>query len=213
MSFLIILSAPSGGGKTTIARALITARADVGYSVSATTREPRDGEADGTDYHFLTEAEFLKRRENGDFLECARYGQAWYGTLTDEVDRVLAADRHVVLDIEVQGAAQVRQRRHDVVSIFILPPSAATLVERLGVRKTETRGDLVGRLRVAVAELREAAKYDYIVVNEDKVQAVSEVASIIDAEARRVVRAKDLAKTIEQLGRDLEIEADRLTSK
>lgn len=106
--FLLVLSAPSGGGKTTIAKALLAAREDLGYSVSATTRAPRPGEREGTDYHFLARAEFDRRLAAGEFLEWAEYGGQRYGTLAAEVDGVLASGRHVVLDIEVQGARAIR---------------------------------------------------------------------------------------------------------
>ena len=115
--FLLVLSAPSGGGKTTIAKALLAARDDLDYSVSATTRPPREGERDGVDYHFLTREEFVRRRDAGDFLEWAQYGGALYGTLEAEVDRVLASGRRAILDIEVQGARQIRERRSDVVDV------------------------------------------------------------------------------------------------
>jgi guanylate kinase len=201
--FLLVLSAPSGGGKTTIAQALLSARDDLGFSVSATTRSPRPGERDGTDYHFLSETDFDRRVAAGAFLEWARYGTHRYGTLQEEVDRVLASGRHVVLDIEVQGARQVRERCQNVVSVFILPPSARALAERLGGRKTEPGAELARRLRRAVEELREAPGYDYVVTNADKTQAVAEVAAIIDAEARRPHREPDFEATVRSLTREV----------
>ena len=129
--FLLVLSSPSGGGKTSIARALLQARTDVGYSVSATTRAPRSGERDGQDYHFLTPEAFERKVADGEFLEHAAYSGHRYGTLRSEVDRILHGGRHVVLDIEVEGARQVRERMPDAVRVFVLPPSARVLVERL----------------------------------------------------------------------------------
>ncbi len=208
--FLVVLSAPSGAGKTTIARALMEFRDDVGYSVSATTRSPREDEADGVDYHFVDAEEFAARLAEGAFLESAKYGDQWYGTLESEVDKVLASGRHVILDIEVQGANAVRRRRNDVVSIFILPPSAAVLVERLGGRNTESPDDLANRLRTAVYELRYAEKYDYIVINDDKAPAVAEVSAIIDAEEKRPRSYEELNDMLETLGQDLRVEADNL---
>jgi guanylate kinase len=201
--FLLILSSPSGAGKTTIARALLAARDDLGFSVSATTRTPRPGEQDGVDYHFLAREEFERQRQAGAFLEWAEYGGQLYGTLLAEVERVQAEGRHVILDIEVQGALQIRQRRSDVVSIFILPPSAEELVARLGGRGTDRPADLERRLRRAMAELDEALRYDYLVVNDDRTQAVAEVAAIVDAESRRASRQVTLVDTVHTLRRDL----------
>ncbi len=211
--FLVVLSAPSGAGKTTIARALMETRDDVGYSVSATTRSPREDEVDGVDYHFVDAEEFAARLAEGEFLESAKYGDQWYGTLESEVNQVLASQRHVILDIEVQGAGAVRGRRKDVVSIFILPPSAAALVERLGGRNTENPDNLASRLRTAVYELRYADKYDYIVINDDKGQAVAEVSAIIDVEEKRPRRYKELSDMLATLGKDLKAEADNLVSR
>jgi len=198
--FILVLSSPSGGGKTTIARALLTARENLGFSISATTRAPRSGEKDGVDYHFLTVDEFVERRERGEFLEWAEYSGNLYGTLEAEVERVLGEGRHVVLDIEIEGAKQVREHRSDVASIFVLPPSADELVKRLVGRDqggADTR--VRARLERAMEEVREASEYDYVVVNDDRTQAVSEVAAIIDSESRRPSRVLDLDKQLADL--------------
>jgi guanylate kinase len=209
--FLIVLSAPSGGGKTMIAKALVAAREDVEYSVSATTRARREGEVDGVDYHFLSQAEFTRRRDAGEFLEWAEYGDCLYGTLEAQVERAIQQQKHVIMDIEVQGARQVRARRSDVVSIFILPPSAETLVRRLGARDASLdREALQRRLRRAVEELEDAAGYDYVVVNEDRTQVVAEVAAIIDSESKRSYRDPELRETLEELRRDIAQLADRM---
>lgn len=202
--FLLILSAPSGGGKTTIAKALLAARDDLRYSISATTRSPRPGEMDGVDYHFLEREEFDRRVEAGEFLEWAEYGGHWYGTLSAEVDATLAGGRHVVLDIEVQGARLVRERCQNVVSVFIIPPTAQALVARLGGRQTEQREQLTRRLRRAVEELKDAPLYDYVVVNTDLAQAVTDVAAIIDAESCRLSRVDNLETVLNELTEDLE---------
>jgi guanylate kinase len=209
--FLVVLSSPSGAGKTTIARALLERRDDLGFSVSATTRPPRSTEQDGVDYHFLSQDEFMRRVTEGGFLESAEYSGHLYGTLEDEVDRMLAQGRHVMLDIEVQGAAQIRQRRSDVVSIFVLPPSADALVGRLQGRAADDREALSRRLIQADTELQQAATYDHVVVNDDLDTAVATVAAIIDAEEQRTARRPDLAAMIDKLRADLAIKASELT--
>jgi len=207
----LVLSAPSGGGKTTIAYALVAARDDVGYSISATTRPPRPKERDGADYHFLSRQAFEKKVRNGDFLEWAEYSGQLYGTLKAEVDKVLASGRHVVLDIEIKGAAAVRAAYPEAVLVFVVPPSAEELMQRLGGTKGSRAGSLEARLRTAVTELNEALAYDYVVVNADRTEAVAEVAAILDAECRRPRRNPDLAEDLAALGRDIGALADRLS--
>ncbi len=209
--FILVLSSPSGGGKTTIARALLTARENLGFSISATTRAPRGDETDGVEYHFLTVDEFVERRERGEFLEWAEYSGELYGTLESEVERVLGDGRHVVLDIEIDGARQVRERRSDVVSIFVLPPSADTLVDRLRGRDQSIAENKVrARVKRALEEVREASKYDYVVVNDERTQAVSEVAAIIDSESRRPNRVQDLDERIAELQKGIGAIIDRM---
>lgn len=198
-----MLSSPSGGGKTTIARHLLAGREDVAYSISATTRPARPGEVDGTHYHFLSRTAFEERVARGDFLEWADYGGQLYGTLRSEVERGLAAGRHVVLDIDVQGAMQLRERFPNAIHVFILPPSAETLAERLRNRQTEDEAGLARRVGIAAEELRYAARYDYVVVNDDKVEAVDQVASILEVESRRPSRLPGLDKVVQHLRQGL----------
>lgn len=198
-----MLSSPSGGGKSSIARHLLEAREDVTYSISATTRPIRPGEEDGTHYHYLDRAEFERRVAAAEFLEWAEYGGNLYGTLGSEVERGIAAGHHIVLDIDVAGARQVRQRFPDSVLVFVLPPSAAVLVQRLRGRNTEALTAVERRMTIAAGELLAAQEYDYVVVNDDFVEAVSQVAAILDVEARRVRRLTNLASVIDNLRRDL----------
>ena len=201
--FLLVLSAPSGGGKSSIARNLLQARDDLGYSVSATTRAIREGERDGVDYHFLSREEFLRRREAGEFLETATYGGHLYGTLRSEIDRIFAAGRHAVLDIEIDGARQIRASFPNSLHLFVLPPSAEVLIGRLRGRNTEPPEVLRERITRAAEELDAVAEYDYAVVNQDLVVAVAQVAAILDAEARRVARQDDLPQFIARLRQDV----------
>ena len=206
-AFPIILSAPSGGGKTTIAKALLSGRHDVGYSVSCTTRAPRSGEIHGKDYYFLSRAEFLTKRERGEFAESAEVHGNLYGTPRQEVLRVLESGKHVLMDIDVQGAAQFTKVFPQAVTIFILPPSAQVLLERLRLRQTESAEQLVGRLQSALQELQAVDEYEYVVVNDNLDAAIRRIGSIIDAEVssrERVVGLRtQVALLIEQLEREL----------
>jgi guanylate kinase len=208
--FLLVLSAPSGGGKTSIAKSLLQARDDLGYSVSATTRPRREGEREGVDYHFLTRDEFLRRVDAGEFLEWATYAGNMYGTLRGEIDRIFARGRTAVLDVEIEGARQIRASFPNSLHLFVLPPSAEVLVSRLAGRKTESADVVRERIARAADELAAVAEYDYAIFNEDLVQAVAQVAAILDAEARRVERQEGLPAFIERLRRDVVASALRI---
>ena len=197
--FPLILSAPSGGGKTTIARMLLARRPDAGYSVSCTTRPPRNGEVAGRDYHFLSRDEFEARRARGEFAESATVHGNLYGTLRSEVERVLASGRHVVMDIDVQGAHQFAEVYPESVRVFLLPPSVEALLKRLRDRRTEEDQEFLRRIRSAREELRAAASYQYIVVNDDVERACTQVAAILDAEGVRHARLTDLAQRVSAL--------------
>ncbi len=205
--FPLILSSPSGGGKTTIARMLLRRRQDLGYSISCTTRAPRVGERDGEDYHFLSRDEFSARRANGEFAESAEVHGNQYGTLRSEVDRVFAACRHVVMDIDIQGARQFVAAYPESVLVFLLPPSAEILMGRLTGRQTEAPDAVRRRLIGARDELAAVDQYQYVVVNDDLEIAIAQVASIIDAETVRHRRVPLLEDRVRQLmdGLDREI--------
>jgi guanylate kinase len=207
--FLLVLSSPSGGGKTSIAKNLLQARDDLGYSVSATTRPMREGEKDGVDYHFISREEFLRRRQAGEFLESAEYGGQLYGTLRSEIERLFARGRHAVLDIEIEGARQIRRTFPNSLHLFVLPPSAEVLVGRLRGRNTEPPEVVRQRITHAAAELDAVREYDYVIVNDNLVLAVAQVAAILDAESRRVSR-QELAPFIERLKRDVVETASRM---
>jgi guanylate kinase len=209
--FPVILSAPSGGGKTTIAKALLARRPDLGYSVSCTTRTPRPGEVEGRDYYFISRADFIAERERGAFAESAVVHGNLYGTLRREVERVIAEGKHVVMDIDVQGASQFVRAFPSSVTIFILPPSAEVLLDRLRARKTESPAQLAARLQSALQELQQVDEYEYVVVNDDLERAVASVGSIIDAETVSRERVKNLQKQVGLLIERLEMEIENNT--
>jgi guanylate kinase len=209
--FPVILSAPSGGGKTTIARALLARRPDLGYSVSCTTRTPRPGEVHGRDYYFMSRIDFLAQRELGAFAESAEVHGNLYGTLRSEVERVLGGGRHVVMDIDVQGAVQFVRAFPQSVTIFILPPSAEVLLDRLRSRKTESAAQLAARLQSALQELQQVDGYEYVIVNDDLERAVSSVESIVDAEILSRERVKNLRQQVGLLIQRLEQEIENTT--
>ena len=202
--FPLVLSAPSGAGKTTIAHRLMAKRSDVGYSVSCTTRAPRATEKDGEDYHFISDDEFVARQARGEFAEWAMVHGKRYGTLRSEVQRVLDAGRFVLMDIDVQGARQFIESFPGSVLVFVLPPSVEALVDRLRSRNTESDAQLAERLRNAHTELQDVIRYHYVVVNDALDQAVESVAAILDAEGLRRDRVHMLDEQVSALVSRLE---------
>ena len=216
---VVVLAAPSGGGKTTIARELLRRRPDaLGYSVSATTRKPRGSEQDGKDYHFLTRAEFQRRVQAGEFLEWTEYAGELYGTLRVEVARVLAGGRHVVLDVEVRGARQVRRAypRPASLVIFVIPPSPRVLLERLRQRRTETEAELRQRIEIATREVETALHelgdvYDHVLVNDALATAVQEVIDLIEERGSAAHRPRAMKRRLADWVRALKDEALQLS--
>jgi len=178
---LFVVTGPSGAGKGTLIRELVAARPDLAVAVSATTRSRRPGEEDGRDYHFLSDEEFQRRVEAGDFLEHVNYVSAHrYGTLRAEVDRILESGRSVVLELETHGAKEVQASAPDAVTIFIQAPSFDELERRLRERATESAGEIGERLDLARRQAREAGDFDHVVTNDDVARAVAELGTIVD---------------------------------
>lgn len=184
---LFVITGPSGVGKGTVL-AEVRRRKQVYFSISATTRQPREGERDGVHYFFLTREQFQQKIAKNGFLEHAEFSGNCYGTPAEPVDEHLNEGTDVILEIEVQGAMQVYQRRPDAVRIFLAPPSYAELEKRLTGRGTETEESVRMRLETAKHELTLAPEFDYIVVNNTVEQAVSDVLAIMQAEACRAQR-------------------------
>lgn len=177
-----VVAAPSGTGKTTVCRQIVERDDRISFSVSHTTRRRRDGEVEGRDYFFVNEAEFRRLVANGDFLEWAEYNANLYGTSWKAIDRGLAAGRDLLLEIEVQGARQVRARRPDARLIFLLPPSMGELARRLQGRGTDSEEEIRRRLEVANRELEAVGEFDYGVINDDIGHCVESLLEIIRSE-------------------------------
>ena len=182
MAKVFVITGPSGVGKGTLIRTLRERVPDLELSVSATTRAPREGELDGRDYHFLAPEEFAARADGNDFLEHAAYSGNRYGTLRSEVERRLEAGRSVVLEIEVQGARQVRAAMPEAVLVFIAPPTANALRERLEGRGTDDPEAISERLRTAEIELDAQQEFKYVVVNDELERASTELERIVREE-------------------------------
>jgi guanylate kinase len=182
MAKVFVITGPSGVGKGTLIRELMRRVPDLVLSVSATTRAPREGEENGRDYHFLTPEEFEQRADENDFLEWATYSSNRYGTLRSEVERCLESGRSVVLEIEVQGAQQVRAAKPDSVQIFIAPPDPAVLRERLIGRGTDSTEAIDERLKVAEQELAAQDDFDHQIVNDEVNRAADELVAVVRSE-------------------------------
>lgn len=183
---LYVLSGPSGVGKGTICRQLVANRSDLSVSVSATTRKPRTEDTEGVTYYFKTKDEFKAMIEADKFLEWAVYNDNYYGTPVDPVDEKLNSGEDVILEIEVQGALKVMEKRPDAVSIFIAPPDEAVLYDRLRGRGSESEEQIEKRVNAAKAELMQKDKYNYIVVNDVLETAICDIENIMKSEKEKM---------------------------
>ena len=188
---IFILSAPSGAGKTTIYRAALKAIAGLEFSISLTTRAPREDESDGVDYSFVSEEEFKRRQASGELAESARVFESSYGTPRAPLDAAIASGRDILLDIDIQGARQIRAKYpDDAVSIFVLAPTFEELAGRLRGRATEDESKIQHRLQKAREEAQAYPEYDYLIVNAEIQESVARLETIVDAERLKVSRLR-----------------------
>ena len=193
---LILISAPSGSGKTTLSQQLLAARPDLTRAITCTTRSPRPGETDGVDYHFFTPAEFQKRVRAGDFIEHATVFGRSYGTLRSELLDKLRSGRDVLLNVDVQGAATIRERaqaepelKRALVTVFLTPPSVATLEERLNKRNTDAPKEIQKRLAFARQEIAQWRHFDYLLISSTIPEDLRRMLAIVEVEKLRAARA------------------------
>ena len=195
---LFIITAASGAGKTSLVRAMLQADQQIKLSISYTTRPPRPGEVNGVDYHFVDEATFLKMLDEGDFLESAHVHEARYGTSKTCVDEVLARDEDLILEIDWQGAAQVRELYPEAISIFILPPSIPELESRLRGRGQDSEQVIAKRLAAARSEMSHVREFEYVTINDKFEQALQDLMAIVRTQRlkcdKQLVRHAELVK-------------------
>lgn len=184
----VVVSAPSGAGKTTLCREVRSLLPDLAYSVSYTTRAPRPGEADGKDFHFVPEPVFSAMRDRGEFAEWAVVHRNLYGTASGTLETALAAGLDILLDIDTQGARQLRARYPEAVAVFIIAPSMVELEQRLRERQSDAPQEIARRLKRAREEMETWREYDYLIVNRDLKEAVDQLAAVIQAERCRTNR-------------------------
>ncbi|MDE2117685.1 MAG: guanylate kinase [Betaproteobacteria bacterium] len=198
---LFIVSAPSGAGKTSLVNALLACNRQIDVSVSYTTRQPRPGETDGKDYHFVSREVFLAMAKNGDFLESAEVYGNLYGTSQSWIEAETASGHDILLEIDWQGAAQVRRKFPDCISIFILPPSLQALEARLQGRKQDSAEVIAQRLRAAQADIAHVAEFDYVIINDKLDEASRQLEAITVAAGlirdRQLVRQRNLINQLQ----------------
>jgi guanylate kinase len=193
---LFVVSSPSGGGKGTLIQRVLKRVPNLGYSVSFTTRAPRNGEENGREYFFVTREEFDRMVAANEFLEWAHVHSKLYGTARQQVEREISEGRDIILEVDVQGAASVRSLLRDSVSIFILPPSFEVLKQRLRARGTDSQEELDLRLRNAPTELKDYLAFQYVILNDDVDRAANQMAAIVHAERARLSRQEAQVKRV-----------------
>lgn len=197
---MLVMSSPSGAGKTTIARELLNQDAEVAMSISATTRAPRPGEEEGKDYYFVSEEEYQRMVSAGEFLEHAKVFDNFYGTPREPVEKLLQTGNDVLFDVDWQGTQQLRENaRDDLVSIFVLPPSTKELARRLTERAQDSENVVRKRMAKASDEMSHYIEYDYIIVNNIIEESVSQVRSILEAERMKRERLVGLHEFVENM--------------
>lgn len=197
---LLVLSSPSGAGKTTISRRLIDADPGIAMSVSVTTRKPRPGEVDGRDYHFIDEPTFKRMADANELLEWARVFDNYYGTPRGPVEESISKGNDILFDIDWQGAQQLSEKmKHDVVRVFILPPSAASLEQRLRARAQDSDEVVRKRMDAAAAEISHWPEYDYVIINSDLAQSMEGLTAILTAERLRRDRLNGLTDFVRDM--------------
>ena len=190
---LIVVSGPSGCGKSTLNQLLLQKRDNIVMSISDTTRALRGKEINGVDYNFISKEEFEENIKNNKYLEYAKvHSDKYYGTPVDWVEKMLDDGNDVILEIDIEGARQINEKRSDAIFIFIMPPSMAILKQRLISRNTETKDQVVERFKTAYKEINEVAKYNYVIVNNDIDTALNKMNAIITCEKCRVDRIEDV---------------------
>lgn len=196
--FIVVITAPSGAGKTSVIKKILKRDRRFSYSISATTRPPRADEVNGRDYFFIAENEFDRFLADGSFAEWAAVHGHRYGTLKQQIDKQIAAGLFVMLDVDVQGAKQLRESYPEGVFIYLIPPSMDELRRRLASRGTESDDDLQTRLRNAQTELMDLPSFGYLVVNADIEEAAGQVVAIVEAEQRRISRLSDPLRLVHE---------------
>jgi len=186
---LFVFAAPSGAGKTTLVHAVVTKHPELRFSISYTTRKPRRNEANGVDYLFVDEREFMRLRDEGEMLEYANVFDHYYATSRSQVEQHLADNRDVILEIDWQGAQQVRESMPECVTIFILPPSVRELERRLRARRTDAPRVIERRLRDALADMSHWHEFDYVIINDNLDQAVSDLEAVLAGEGEAMSTA------------------------
>lgn len=190
---LIVVSGPSGSGKSTLDNMLINTRKNITMSISDTTRSLRGNEVDGVDYNFITEEEFKENIKNDKYLEYAVvHSNKYYGTPVDKVNKNLENGIDVILEIDIEGAKKVKEKRNDAIFIFIMPPSMSELKKRLISRQTENKEQIIERFKTAYKEINEYNKYNYVIVNNDINESLEKMNSIITSEKLRVDRIEEI---------------------